>query len=264
MAGELTEKDKIEWERLSAPMQWPATWPAWVVESFTKFKWIPVASRFWVSKLCSFIIAESFPLIKQADSKVSGSRVLGRAVGQQLECLQVLEESWKKAEQTLAEIDARLQQRISPKTYARLQKKGQKYQADLEKLVQDFTAVAEKKLELCNAIQVLAQQQPRAESAEFSIGLGEARANPFAGENGELIVGGYRLKLYLLLLVFWRFVEKFNSSIELYHWSCRWLGKNAVGDIFTFQRLCRSHSIRLGVRGKRVSKRPMRRRKRMH
>jgi len=122
--------------------------------------------------------------------------------------------------------------------------------------------MADAKLTLCNEIQVLAQQKSRAESADFSIGLGEARAIKVVGDKGELIVGGYHMKLYLLLVAYWRFVEKFNSSVQLYWWSCRLFGQAAIGDISTFQRLCRRYSIRLGVRGKRISKRPIRRRKR--
>jgi len=270
MAGELTAKDKVEWKIFSTPGEWPAAWPAWVRDSFKKFeaieplmlKWIPVASRLWVAKVCEYIIAEMCPTIANADPTVSGPRVLGRAIGHQLECLQLLDESWEKAGKELEEFDARLRQRMSPKAYARLIKRGQKYQADLENLAQDFDTLAEKKLALCNEIQALAQQQSRAESADFSIGLGEARASKVVGDNGELIVGGYHIKFYLLLVVFWRFVEKFNSTIELYKWSCNWLGKNEFGDIFSFQRLCRRYSIRLGVRGKRISKRRMRLRKR--
>ena len=270
MAGELTTKDKTEWELMSAPGEWPSEWPAWVRDSLTKFEaveplmlqWIPVASRLWVAKLCFYIITEMCPTIAKADPAVSGPRVLGRAVGHQLELIQLLDESWEKAEKELEAIDAKLRQRLSPKAYARLLKRGQKYLADLEKLAQDLVAVTEKKLALCNEIQALAFLQPRVESAEFSIGLGEARASKIVGENCELIVGGVRMKLYLLLVAFWRFVEKFNSSLQLYKWSCLWLGKNQVGDIDSFQRLCRRYSIRLGVRGKRVSKRRMRLRKR--
>ena len=270
MAGELTARDKVEWELLSAPGEWPAEWPTWVRDSLKKFeaieplmfKWIPVASRLWVAKLCTYIIAEFCPTIAQADPAVSGPRLLGRAVGHQLECLQLLEESWEKAKKEIEDIDERLRQKLHPKVYARLLKKSQRYTEDFEHFLTDFAKIADDKLTLCNEIQALAQQQPRAESADFSIGVGEARASEIVSNKGELIVGGYRMKLYLLLVAFWRFVEKFNSSVQLYRWSCIWLGQAQVGDIFTFQRLCRRYSIRLGVRGKRVSKRRMRRRKR--
>jgi len=131
MAGELTEKDKIEWELYSNPGEWPAEWPVWVVDSLKKFetieplmfKWIPVTSRLWVAKLCEYIISEMCPTIAKADPAVSGPRVLGRAVGHHLECLQLVKESLVKAAKELEEIDARLQQRLSPKAYARLLKK---------------------------------------------------------------------------------------------------------------------------------------------
>jgi len=97
MAGELTAKDKIEWELMSAPGEWPAEWPAWVRDSFDKFeavelpmfKWIPVASRLWVAKLCAYIISAMCPTIAKDDPSVSGARILGRAVGHQMECLQL-------------------------------------------------------------------------------------------------------------------------------------------------------------------------------
>ena len=270
MSGELTAKDKVEWELLSAPGEWPTEWPAWVRDSLTKFeaveplmlKWIPAASRLWVAKLCEYIISAMCPTIAKADPAESGPRVLGRAVGHQLECLQLVEESWGKAAQAINEIDERLRQKLNPKVYARLQKKGARYVQDFEKFLTDFETMANAKLTLCNEIQELAQQQSRTESAEFSIGLGEARAVKVVSENGELLIGGYRMKLYLLLVAYWRFVEKFNSSVQLYKWSCFWLGQEQVGDIFTFQRLCRRYSIRLGARGKRISKRRMRLRKR--
>ena len=134
MAGELTAKDKVEWELYSNPGEWPAEWPAWVRDSLTKFeaiehlmfKWIPVASRLWVAKLCTYIISEMCPTSAHADPKVSGPRVLGDAVGHQLECLQLLEESWEKAVKELEEIDNRLRQKLHPKVYARRVKKGER------------------------------------------------------------------------------------------------------------------------------------------
>ena len=270
MAGELTAKDKIEWELLSALGEWPAEWPSWVLDSLKKFEaieplmlqWIPVASRLWVAKLCSYIIAECCPTIASADPTVSGPRFLGRAVGHQLEMMQLLDESWEKAGTELDELNARLKKKLGPKVYARRLKHSEQYTRDLEQFANDLVELMEKKWALCQEIQALALTRPRAESAEFSIGLGEARTAKIVGETGELIVGGYRMKLYLLLVAFWRFVEKFNSSVQLYRWSCFWLGQAQVGDIFSFQRLCRRYSIRLGISGKRVSKRRMRLRKR--
>jgi len=174
----------------------------------------------------------------------------------------ILDESWEKAEKELEEIEERLRQKLKPIVYARLQKKGERYAKDIANFLIDFAKIADAKLTLCNEIKGLAATQLREESADFDIGLGEARANKVVGDNGELIVGGYQIKLYLLLLAYWRFVEQFNSSVQLYRWSCFWFGQAQIGDIFSFQRFCRRYSIRLGVRGKRVSKRRMRLRKR--
>ena len=146
MAGELTAKDKVEWELFSASGEWPAEWPAWVVDSFKKFeaveplmfKWIPVESRLWVGKLCSRVIADFCPTIAHADPAVSGSRVLGRAIGHQLECIQMLDESWEKAGKALEEFDARLRQKLHPKVYARLLKRGERYTRDFENFATDL------------------------------------------------------------------------------------------------------------------------------
>ncbi|MEI6083694.1 MAG: hypothetical protein WCS70_05270 [Verrucomicrobiota bacterium] len=271
MAGELTRKDKLEWELLSADGEWPSNWPSWVLESLKKMevvelpllKWIPVASRLWVCKIVMRIISESCPTIRKADDAVSGARFLGRAVGHQFECLQLLEGACERAGKEIDEHDARLRQKLSPKAYARLEKKGERYVRDLERLAEDFSAVAEKKMALCLEAQALASFQSREESADFAIGMGESRAVRIMNDSGEVLVGGYRMSLYVLLLIFWRLVERFQSSVQLYRWSCLLLGQAQVGDIYSFQRLCRTYSIRLGARGKRVSKRRMRRRKRM-
>lgn len=270
MAGELTPKDKVEWELLSTDMVWPSVWPVWVSDMLKRMEavelpalhWIPVDSRLWVAKVCYRIIVSVCSTVAKPDPSISGACFLGRLVGHQLECIQLVDESWAKAEQQIEELNNRVRQKLSAKAYARLIKRGERYQRDFKKFLEVFAELKKKKMALCLEAQAVAARQPREESADFSIGLGEARGCPIVGKQGEPLIGGNRLKLYLLLLIFWRFVEKFNSSVELHRWCERWLGKNEVGEISSFHRLCRSYSIRLGARGKRVSKRRMRRRKR--
>jgi len=249
---------------------WPQDWPVWVREIAEEMASaetlpldvIPFASRKWVGKMAEQVFCPAILGPGSIDFAEPGARVVGRIVGHHLELMHTLPLLAEKAVKALEEFDGKLRSKLNPKTYARLMKAGAKYEKGWEKIEEVFESTAERKCEIMERAMSTACAQPLEELADYFRGVAEALENRTFNEEGNFQVGGTRYQLYALLLVWWRLVEDFKNSVQLYKFCCLLLGQAKVGDLATFQRLCRRNEIRLGARGKPLSKRKMRRRNR--
>lgn len=271
MVEESVNPEKLDSELNSRGTQWPDDWPAWVRQIADEMARaetlpldvIPFVSRKWVARMAEQVFLPALLGPGGMDLKEPGARIVGRIIGHQLEVIQTLPMLGEKALKAMEEFDKKLQSKLNAKSYARLLKATAKYTKGEEKLLEVLEGTLERKCEIMKRAMSAACEQPINESAEFFRGVSEALENRIFSEEGKFQIGGTRYQLYALLLMWWRLVEDFKTSSQLYMWCCVLLGQASVGDLATFQRLCRRNEIRLGARGKPLSKRKMRRRKKL-
>jgi hypothetical protein len=267
---EPTEKEKQAGVTVLRGGCWPDDWPAWVRQIADEMAMaetlpldvIPFASRTWVGKMAEQVVCPALLGSSSVDTDGPGARVVGRIFGHQLEIMHTMPLLAEKAAKVLDEFDAKLRAKLNPKTYARLIRSSAKYAKGYEKMEEVLESTLERKFEITQRGMCTACEQPITESADFFKGVSEALQHRIYNDEGNFQIGGTRYQLYGLLFMWWRLVEDFKNSVQLYKWCCVMLGQGNVGDLATFQRLCRRNDIRLGARGKPLSKRKMRRRNR--
>lgn len=262
--------EKPDSEVNSRHTEWPDDWPAWVrqiADEMAKAETLPLdvipfVSRKWVARMAEQVFVPALLGPGAIDSEEPGARIVGRIIGHQIELIQTLPMLGEKSLKAMEEFDEKLRAKLNAKAYARLLKSTAKYTKGEEKIIEALEGTLERKCEAMKRAMSAACEQPINESGEYFRGVSEALENRIFNEEGKFQIGGTRYQLYSLLLTWWRLVEDFKNSSQLYNWCCVLLGQANVGDLATFQRLCRRNEIRLGARGKPLKKRKMRKRNR--
>lgn len=87
-----------------------------------------------------------------------------------------------------------------------------------------------------------------ADSAEYHRGLSDGLRGIGQGAPGEKAT--LATDLYLTLLMWWRFVARFQSVTELHLWLTRVLGRQRVGDKKRIEKICERIGLTLRERGR--------------
>ena len=270
MVEETVNLVKQDHDVTSRHVEWPDGWPVWVrkvgeemaAAETLALDVIPFVSRMWVAKMAEQVVCPALLGPGGIELKEPGARIVGRIVGHHLELMHTLPVLEEKAFKAMEELDEKLRSKLNAKAYARLIKSGAKYAKGMEQISEALESTLERKGEIIERAMSMACEQPISESADFFRGVSEALDDRIFNEEGKFQIGGTRYQLYSLLLMWWRLVEDFKTSSQLYRWCCVMLRQPNVGDLATFQRLCRRNDIRLGARGKPLKKRKMRKRNR--
>lgn len=247
-----------------AETAWPATWPAWVLETLRELdaaEGIQTVLSFddapkWTQRMCAHLVETMAPLAFKSRSGVTGPRFLGTMIGHQqrnLELIEHIPELLELAaphfEKVWRIIDA-AKQRQGKTAYA----KWMAWNEDVEKSVTTFfrqvDTVCAQKARIMESVPGRMRNAPLDEQAEYHAGLGASLAIELADDNGAVLHAGSATTVYCLMTAHWRTVTRLRSVAELYMWLCRVAGRPVVGDLDRVKKICQRHGIHFRRRGR--------------
>jgi len=116
-----------------------------------------------------------------------------------------------------------------------------------------ISAWIETEIAIGNAL-VLAAKQPHHEAARFFAAFAKA----YQKKPVDLALSNFHrdsTKVYMLMFIHWRWVEKMGSVAELHRGLGRLLGTHLVGDVKRIEKLCQRIGLRFRSRGRPSKKR---------
>jgi hypothetical protein len=252
---------------------YPPTWPAWCVKIGKALEAAEEASGAeleekgeppWVDAIGSEVVKYFVPTIRKLDFKDHGPLFIGKLLGHQRTLLKGengLEKQLTRHAKRADEVDKLMRQKLNRRAYARWHQKAlrwhAKYGAAWYSVDTRWNRVVKLKLRVISQGLKAAIDQPESEHAEFHRGYFEALGKELFDEQGNAAHEKLTstTNIYMLMVVYWRWVRQLPSIPALHRFLCAVLGERQVGDIARTKGICRRFGIRLAPRGRPRKKR---------
>lgn len=247
--------------------EWPATWPAWVIEILEDMEaieseatagtgdWGGLNGPKWVQVLGTEIAMMMNPTVQLLKRNMCGPRFLGAVLGHQKWLLDSENGSDRQIERAMQGAEVLhlvLRKKLEPEAYARLVDAHKEKAAEWRERMRISKLIGKRKSRIADKAKRLVEQQTVSEQAEFFEAYSKALKTGIFDEDGHIAVGGLQSTtlIYLLLLLNWQDIASFGSVTNLHAWLCRCLGETQVGSLDRVKTICKRHKIKLAPRGR--------------